>query len=156
MHQDLVLHEISKEIIEYDISAYLWHKFAEIWAECSKRSSQDLLLPGWSGGENIRALITMAAIDARRVLIQDLDDAIGNSFHMQSRPKESLGDCHSLLQVLQEEYDGCAGVLSARLYYDASQVSMRMEIRLGRACSWKGHIKSGLSARVRIAPRRRG
>ncbi|KAF1813179.1 hypothetical protein P152DRAFT_506851 [Eremomyces bilateralis CBS 781.70] len=57
--------------------------------------------------------------NSRRLLIQDLDDAIGDLFRMQIRPKESLSDCHSLLQVLQEEYDGYARALIARLYYDA-------------------------------------
>ena len=39
-------------------------------------------------------------------------------------PEESLADCHSLLQVLEEEYKGSAGVLIARLYYDAFQISI--------------------------------
>lgn len=71
-----------------------------------------------------RPLAELKASDARRKLIQDLDEAIGDPFRMQSRPNESLRDCHSLLQVLQEEYDGFAGVLNARLYYDAFQVSI--------------------------------
>lgn len=41
-----------------------------------------------------------------------------------STPKESLGDCHTLLQVLEEEYGECVGVVSARVYYDAFQVSI--------------------------------
>lgn len=66
----------------------------------------------------------LQASDARRLLIQSLDNAIGDPFRMAKSPKESLGDCHSLLQLLNEEYDGCAGALSARLYYDAFQISI--------------------------------
>ncbi|KAF1811002.1 hypothetical protein P152DRAFT_73632 [Eremomyces bilateralis CBS 781.70] len=66
----------------------------------------------------------LQASDSRRLLIQDLDNAIGDPFRMQIRPKESLSDCHSLLQVFQEEYDGYAGALIARLYYDAFQVGI--------------------------------
>ena len=43
---------------------------------------------------------------------------------MIKSPEESLADCHSLLQVLEEEYKGSAGVLIARLYYDAFQISI--------------------------------
>jgi hypothetical protein len=39
-------------------------------------------------------------------------------------PEESLADCHALLQVLEEEFKGSAGVLIARLYYDAFQISI--------------------------------
>lgn len=66
----------------------------------------------------------LKASDARRLEIQRLDEAIGNPFRIASRPKESLRDCHSLLQILKEEYDGCAEVLNARLYYDAFQISI--------------------------------
>jgi len=38
--------------------------------------------------------------------------------------EESLADCHALLQLLEEEYKGSAGVLIARLYYDAFQISV--------------------------------
>lgn len=41
-----------------------------------------------------------------------------------SSPEKSLGDCLSLLHVLQEEYDGWAGVFTPRLYYDAFQISV--------------------------------
>jgi len=40
------------------------------------------------------------------------------------RPEESLADCHSLLQLLEEEYQGSASALIARLYYDAFQISI--------------------------------
>ncbi|KAF2789412.1 SET domain-containing protein [Melanomma pulvis-pyrius CBS 109.77] len=66
----------------------------------------------------------LQASDARRLRIQSLDDAIGDPYRMQSRPRQSLRDCRSLLQALEEEYDGCAGALGARLYYDAFQVSI--------------------------------
>ncbi|KAF2804535.1 SET domain-containing protein [Mytilinidion resinicola] len=66
----------------------------------------------------------LQASNARRILIQGLDDTIGDPFRMMVSPKEVLGDCHSLLQVLEEEYGGCATASSARLYYDAFQVSI--------------------------------
>lgn len=43
---------------------------------------------------------------------------------MRSNPRESLRDCYSLIQVLDQEFDGCAGALIARLYYDAFQISI--------------------------------
>ncbi|KAK0609069.1 SET domain-containing protein 5 [Lasiodiplodia hormozganensis] len=66
----------------------------------------------------------LQASDTRRLLIQSLDEAIGDPSCMMCRPKESLNNCHLLLQALEEEYDGCASVLGARLYYDAFQVSI--------------------------------
>ncbi|KAF2122708.1 hypothetical protein BDV96DRAFT_639275 [Lophiotrema nucula] len=66
----------------------------------------------------------LQASDARRVQIQSLDDAIGSSVRMQSKPKDVLGDCHLLLQTLKDEYDGYAGIHNARVYYDAFQVSI--------------------------------
>jgi hypothetical protein len=38
---------------------------------------------------------------------------------MMSNPHESLRDCYSLLQALEQEFDGFAEALIARLYYDA-------------------------------------
>lgn len=66
----------------------------------------------------------LQASDARRLQIQGLDNVIGDPFRMANSPKESLGDCHPLLQLLNEEYDGCAGALVARVYYDAFQISI--------------------------------
>ncbi|CZT11988.1 uncharacterized protein RAG0_15988 [Rhynchosporium agropyri] len=54
--------------------------------------------------------------DNRRVQIQNLDEAIGDPFRMMSSPQESLRDCYSLIQVLDQEFDGCASALIARLY----------------------------------------
>ena len=62
--------------------------------------------------------------DAHRLQIQHLDDAIGDSDYVMNRPDDCLADCHSLLQVLEEEYHGGAGALIARLYYDAFQISI--------------------------------
>ncbi|ROW01302.1 hypothetical protein VMCG_05980 [Cytospora schulzeri] len=64
----------------------------------------------------------LQASDVRRLLIQRLDDAIGDPFRMETSPRESLKDCHSLLQALEEEFEGHTGAHSARLYYDAFQV----------------------------------
>lgn len=41
-----------------------------------------------------------------------------------NRPDDCLADCHSLLQVLEEEFHGGAGASIARLYYDAFQISI--------------------------------
>ncbi len=41
---------------------------------------------------------------------------------MINRPDDCLADCHSLLQVLEEEYHSGAGASIARLYYDAFQI----------------------------------
>ncbi len=41
-----------------------------------------------------------------------------------SKPSDCLADCHSLLLLLEEEYDGSAYALIARLYYDAFQISI--------------------------------
>lgn len=62
--------------------------------------------------------------DARRLQIQLLDNAIGNSDRLMNKPDDCLAGCHCLLQVLEEEYKGSAGALIARLYYDAFQISI--------------------------------
>ncbi len=61
-------------------------------------------------------------IDARRLQIQYLDDAIGDPNRVMERPDDCLADCHSLLQVLEEEFHRGASI--ARLYYDAFQMSI--------------------------------
>jgi hypothetical protein len=60
--------------------------------------------------------------DARSVLMVELDEAIGDSHRMMTNPKESLVSCYELRQVLDEEFGECAGVLLARMYYDAFQI----------------------------------
>ncbi|OAL46819.1 hypothetical protein IQ07DRAFT_545876, partial [Pyrenochaeta sp. DS3sAY3a] len=62
------------------------------------------------------------ASDARRLQINKLDDEIGNPYRFAKNPRSCLKDCHSLLQLLKEEFTGYAGVLNARAYYDAFQV----------------------------------
>ena len=62
--------------------------------------------------------------DARRLQIKHLDDAIGDPGRVMNEPDNCLADCHSLLQVLEEEYHGGAHALIARLYYDAFQISI--------------------------------
>ncbi len=61
--------------------------------------------------------------DARRLRIQQLDDAIGDPDRVMKKSDNCLADCHSLLQIL-EEYHGGADALIARLYYDAFQISI--------------------------------
>ncbi|KAF4625252.1 hypothetical protein G7Y89_g12916 [Cudoniella acicularis] len=60
--------------------------------------------------------------DARRVQIQLLDDSIGNPDRVLNKPSDSLADGHRLLQLLDEEYQGSAGALNAKLYYDVFQI----------------------------------
>lgn len=60
--------------------------------------------------------------DARRVLIQRLDKAIGDPDRMATKPVESLRDCHSLLETLKQEFKEYTGAHGCRLYYDAFQI----------------------------------
>ncbi|UKZ97206.1 uncharacterized protein TrAFT101_011971 [Trichoderma asperellum] len=60
--------------------------------------------------------------DNWRKQIQSLDKAIGDPFCMMSSPYESLIDCYLMLQVLEQELDGCASAMIARLYYDAFHI----------------------------------
>lgn len=60
--------------------------------------------------------------DARRVLIQSLDEAIGDPYRMATKPMESLRDCHSLLKTLKKEFKDYTGAHGCRLYYDAFQI----------------------------------
>ncbi|KAM0351088.1 hypothetical protein ACHAPU_002870 [Fusarium lateritium] len=62
--------------------------------------------------------------DDRRSRIQKLDASIGSPMTMMTNPGSSLRDCQTLLHVLQKEYEGDAGILNARLYYDAFQISI--------------------------------
>lgn len=62
--------------------------------------------------------------DARRLQIQNLDRTIGDPERVMNKPDACLADCYLLLQVLKEEYEGDAGALIARLYYDAFQISI--------------------------------
>ncbi|KAG4435222.1 hypothetical protein IFR05_009298 [Cadophora sp. M221] len=66
---------------------------------------------------------SLQASDNRRTQMKNLDEAIGDPFRMMNNPEESLRDCYSLIQVLQE-FDRCAGAFIARLYYDAFQISI--------------------------------
>lgn len=60
--------------------------------------------------------------DARRALIQRLDEAIGDPYRMAIKPAESLRDCHSLLNALKTEFKDYTGAHGCRLYYDALQI----------------------------------
>lgn len=62
--------------------------------------------------------------DARRLQIERLDLAIGDPIRVMITPNDSLKDCHSLLHLLEEEYNNCAGASIARLYHDAFQISI--------------------------------
>ncbi|KAL2070227.1 hypothetical protein VTL71DRAFT_13253 [Oculimacula yallundae] len=66
----------------------------------------------------------LQASDDRRRQIKLFDIAVGDSERMMSKPEESLADCHSLLQILNQEYEGSPGALLPRLYYDAFQISI--------------------------------
>jgi hypothetical protein len=60
--------------------------------------------------------------NVRRLAIESLDEAIGDPYRMATMPEKSLHACQLLLEVLDEEYGGYAGILNARVYYDAFQV----------------------------------
>lgn len=60
--------------------------------------------------------------DARRLLIQKLDEAIGDPMRMVIKPAESLRDCQTMLRALNEEFADHPGAHSCRLYYDAFQI----------------------------------
>ena len=70
------------------------------------------------------ALPKLKISDTRRLQIQHLDDAISDSDRVMNRPEDCLADCHSLLQVLEEEYYGGASASIPRLYYNAFQISI--------------------------------
>ncbi|KAJ6154942.1 hypothetical protein N7485_013311 [Penicillium canescens] len=55
-HEDLVLHEIPKEVIEHDLSLFLNYRLSEI------RKEREPPLPiNWPGAENIRKLVALSA-----------------------------------------------------------------------------------------------
>ncbi|KAJ6780544.1 hypothetical protein PWT90_06632 [Aphanocladium album] len=62
--------------------------------------------------------------DARRVRIQQLDEAIGDLSRMMSDPAASLRDCKALLVLSEEEYGLGAAPLHMRMYYDAFQIAV--------------------------------
>jgi hypothetical protein len=68
--------------------------------------------------------LELRAGDIRRLQIKKLDDAIGDPGRMLHKPKESLADCQSLLQLIEAEYSGSAEALKARVYYDAFQLAI--------------------------------
>ena len=62
--------------------------------------------------------------DDRRLQIQNLDSTIGDPGRVMNKPGDCLADCRRLHQVLEDEYEGHASALIARLYYDAFQISI--------------------------------
>lgn len=62
--------------------------------------------------------------DARRIEIPQLDDKIGDPSRVIQSPADCLADCRHLLEVLQEEYPNSTTSMTARLYYDAFQISI--------------------------------
>ena len=58
-HQDLVLHEIPRHIIEHDIYVFLKAKFSKTRQDYSVKGRR--LPPDWPGDDNLRTLVTMAA-----------------------------------------------------------------------------------------------
>lgn len=66
--------------------------------------------------------ISLQASDDRRMQIQNLNNAISDPISIMSSPLESLRYYYLLFHILEQEFDGYAGVLVARLYYDAFQI----------------------------------
>lgn len=62
------------------------------------------------------------ASDDRRLRIKFLHEVIGNWQRLTLRPEASLKDCHNMLQLLREEFDGYIGTFGGMLYYDAFQI----------------------------------
>lgn len=60
--------------------------------------------------------------DTRRITIQRLDHAFNDPSRMETKPFESLRDCHSLLGTLEKEFDGHPEAWTSRTYYDAFQI----------------------------------
>ena len=89
-------------------------------------------------------LVDLQASDSRRKQIQLLDEAIGDTKRVMTRPYGSLADCHSLLQVLEEEYKDSVGILIARLYYDAFQISITHGDQARASCFAERGFKSRL------------
>ncbi|KAF2868036.1 hypothetical protein BDV95DRAFT_457425, partial [Massariosphaeria phaeospora] len=56
--------------------------------------------------------------DARRVEIEQLDQAIGDPNRAMSAPSRVIADCQKMLKLIQQEYGGSLPPLVARLYYD--------------------------------------
>lgn len=69
-------------------------------------------------------LVNQSESDARQRKIKQLDIRIGDPRRMMQTPQESLTDCRVLLETLDREYRGQAGVLNARAYYDALQIAI--------------------------------
>jgi hypothetical protein len=57
-HQDLILHEIPKPVLERDISLFLEHRLLNIRQESLERGRE--LSPDWPGDDNITTLVTMS------------------------------------------------------------------------------------------------
>lgn len=62
--------------------------------------------------------------DARRVEIEELDEAIGDPNRTMNSPNRAITDCQNMLKLIRQEYDGSFPPLEARVYYDAFQISI--------------------------------
>ncbi|KAF3920161.1 hypothetical protein AA313_de0204011 [Arthrobotrys entomopaga] len=60
--------------------------------------------------------------DARRVEIKTLDVEIGDGNRVLNKPADCLQACHTVSELLKQEYPGCYQSLLARAYYDAFQI----------------------------------
>ncbi|KAH8674437.1 hypothetical protein BGZ60DRAFT_404026 [Tricladium varicosporioides] len=63
---------------------------------------------------------------------------------MMKKPEESLADCHSLLQILDEEYKGSASALTLDYTTTPSRLVLVMVIRLEQALVQRGDISQEL------------
>ncbi|KAF1944746.1 hypothetical protein EJ02DRAFT_442323 [Clathrospora elynae] len=63
--------------------------------------------------------------EARRLRIEELDQAIGEPSRLVNAPTKALADCQEMARVIEEEFpNGSASPLEASLYYDAFQISI--------------------------------
>lgn len=94
--------------------------------------------------------------DERRRQIQRLDAAIGNGLRVMQSPRDCLKDCHVLLKILEEEFEGSHGAHLARLYYDAFQICIVHGDQARARTLRSDRIKQGWPMRGRTTRRQQG
>lgn len=81
--------------------------------------------------------------DDRRVLLQRLDDDLGDCYCTKNTPGESLSVIRTLLRLFREEYGGYSCVHSLRLYFNGFQISVAHgDLARSAAFLHKAHAES--------------